>query len=72
MAGTLPVFDILRYKVDGNIFADMLDLKNEVEYLRKENTEMKSMMIKSMQQMQEIYLELLRERSNRSETNGLK
>lgn len=69
MANQLPIFDILRYKVEGNIFADMLDLKNEVEYLRKENTEMKSMLLKSMQQMQEIYLELLRERSNRSETN---
>lgn len=59
-------YEVLQYKREGDLFKDMLILQKEMERLKTENNEMKSMIIKSNLQMQEIYLELLKERSKHS------
>lgn len=50
----------------------VLVLEKDVMRLEVELSEMKSMLIKSMQQMQDIYFKLLKEPSIRSETNDFK
>lgn len=59
-------YEVLQYKREGDLFKDMLILQKEMERLKADNVQMKDMIIKSNLQMQEIYLELLKERSNRS------
>lgn len=66
-------YDVLQAKREEmDVLGTVMTLERKVEALESEVSEMKTLLVRSMSQMQEIYLELLRERSKRSESNDSK
>lgn len=57
MSKTPGFYDVLRYKAEGDIFADMMRMTDELKDLKSELSEMKTLVMRSMVLTNEIFLE---------------